>query len=918
MAFTRTSEGMSPAFNLQSSEWIITPSQISMAIFTRYSCDRCSGLRVWMATTVGQPFSSNSLRVSAGVMYTSAKSVGKRPCDKTFTGPARFTSPCSITIFTPGCSGSVVLNTIAHSCALSMPYFSVIFMVAMISLDSRSTNATSSPVLMPSAVCESVERVMGMGQNRPLAIFMPSHTPCQSAWVMKPSSGVQPPLPSMMRSPVSREEIITLGRVSARRRSAARASPSNNSGFSVSAPWGWTSVDMFIRLLEMGWAGLPAKGRYFSSERPRLGQWNSRCVAGARGPELLDEVGAVAHLQQNEEATQKKQDRDLADGEAGGDGAIGHAVQRGAHHLLLARREPAQPFGAAVTLRRHGRRRGLLLDARPTAQLRGHRTGEAIIEPARLLQPGLLTQQAAQMRGEPRTAQVEHEGGGRAVLREIEVRGGVAAREAEALQEVLIERQGRGGDEQCRADQQRDEVAQQRRAARDVGRVAHVDEAHEPARRVAVRGRVLGELARAQTPEVMLGDRLAHEVVQRAAVHRQDHGEAAEPAVRGFEQADHAGVQRKQFAHVEKIRFTRLGHHEFAVARLRIAVEQLKLHGGAGATYLSPFLHVRMELRQGLQGRGHHTEIAVAELSVAVQRGAHEAIAEQIEEFLQGHHALFGLAGGRRAMSEVAQRTEAHALEDIRTSPLQVARDRAAHQVMHRPAPARLPHEGESGEAFELRQGHGGAREVAQQFLIEAPHDGGRLDVFAQTLVGQLAQPALSEFADDLGPLRRLMQRVRAFLFHERGGERKREGMAGGEFPALFGEDLVGDAIVGEVFARLLQIESAEWDGSDQLAPGVVNAPPLLQREASGDDHHHALWELLQKDVAHPPVECADLFIGVEVYGDAPLHARAMHGGEVLLLALGMRQTRGEQGATQPKKQKNKKKKENTHIEIEK
>src|SRR3569832_468994 len=104
-------------------------------------------------------------------------------------------------------------------------------------------------------------------------------------------------------------------------------------------------------------------------------------------------------------------------------------------------------------------------------------------------------------------------------------------------------------------------------------------------------------------------------------------------------------------------------------------------------------------------------------------------------------------------------------------------------------------------------------------------------------------------------------------LFHERGGERKREGMAGGEFPALFGEDLGGDAIVGEVFARLLQIESAEWDGSDQLAPGVVIAPPLLQREASGDDHHHALRELRQKDVAHPPVECADLFIGVEDNG---------------------------------------------------
>jgi len=50
-----------------------------------------------------------------------------------------------------------------------------------------------------------------MGQNRPFAIFMPSHTPCQSVWVMKPSSGVKPPIPSMMMSPFSRELTRTLG-----------------------------------------------------------------------------------------------------------------------------------------------------------------------------------------------------------------------------------------------------------------------------------------------------------------------------------------------------------------------------------------------------------------------------------------------------------------------------------------------------------------------------------------------------------------------------------------------------------------------------------------------------------------------------------------------------------------------------------
>ncbi len=134
-----------------------------------------------------------------------------------------------------------------------MPYFSVTRMVAMSSPDSPSCSATSLPIAMASAVARSVESVMGMGQNSPLAVFMPSHTPCQSAWVMKPSSGVKPPMPSMIRSPSSRELMTTLGSVAARACSARKTSPASSSGFSSPPPWGLTNLDMaFLENLDFG------------------------------------------------------------------------------------------------------------------------------------------------------------------------------------------------------------------------------------------------------------------------------------------------------------------------------------------------------------------------------------------------------------------------------------------------------------------------------------------------------------------------------------------------------------------------------------------------------------------------------------------------------------------------------------------
>jgi len=166
----------------------------------------------------------------------------KPPSESTFTGPARFTSPCAMTIFTPGCSGSVVLNTDVHSRALSMRYFPVTRSTARISPPSGSASASSVPSAMEPAAVLSAESVIGIGQNRPAAVRYRSHTPSQSARVMKPSSGVNPPMPSMIRSPRSREETVSLGSKRARLRSATSCSPSSSRGRNFPPPWGFTSL----------------------------------------------------------------------------------------------------------------------------------------------------------------------------------------------------------------------------------------------------------------------------------------------------------------------------------------------------------------------------------------------------------------------------------------------------------------------------------------------------------------------------------------------------------------------------------------------------------------------------------------------------------------------------------------------------
>src|SRR5260370_426173 len=121
-------------------------------------------VRVGNAATRDQASRSNAARVSAGVMNRVPYFALKPPSDSTCTGPARFTSPCCMTIFTPGCSTSMVLNTDKHSCATSMRYFSVTFITARRLSSSGSVSARSSPTRMRAPVAPSADSVIGICQ----------------------------------------------------------------------------------------------------------------------------------------------------------------------------------------------------------------------------------------------------------------------------------------------------------------------------------------------------------------------------------------------------------------------------------------------------------------------------------------------------------------------------------------------------------------------------------------------------------------------------------------------------------------------------------------------------------------------------------------------------------------------------------
>ena len=83
------------------------PSVISRAHLVRYSWLRWIGFRVWKAATVLQPFSSNALRVWAGVRRYSANS-GSCVVVVTSMSPARHMLPWPLTMATPGCFSSSV------------------------------------------------------------------------------------------------------------------------------------------------------------------------------------------------------------------------------------------------------------------------------------------------------------------------------------------------------------------------------------------------------------------------------------------------------------------------------------------------------------------------------------------------------------------------------------------------------------------------------------------------------------------------------------------------------------------------------------------------------------------------------------------------------------------------------------------
>ncbi len=115
-------------------------------------------------------------------------------------------------------------------------------MIAMSVPVSVSTSVMSSPSLMVAASSSLTETVTGIGQKVPSDMAMSLHTPFQSSPVMKPSSGVNPPMPIMMASPVSRDVMAKRFSDAARFRSSFSSPPFNSRGMSFfSLPCGLTS-----------------------------------------------------------------------------------------------------------------------------------------------------------------------------------------------------------------------------------------------------------------------------------------------------------------------------------------------------------------------------------------------------------------------------------------------------------------------------------------------------------------------------------------------------------------------------------------------------------------------------------------------------------------------------------------------------
>ena len=114
-------------------------------------------------------------------------------------------------------------------------YFSVTTMVAIISSVLLLISATSSSSFISSS---SVDKVIGIGQKVPFEVVIFSHTLCQSSLVIKPSRGVNPPIPNIITSPNSLEEQVILGKDFALSNSVLKASPFKARGFRILLPCG--------------------------------------------------------------------------------------------------------------------------------------------------------------------------------------------------------------------------------------------------------------------------------------------------------------------------------------------------------------------------------------------------------------------------------------------------------------------------------------------------------------------------------------------------------------------------------------------------------------------------------------------------------------------------------------------------------
>ena len=150
------------------------------------------GLRSCRAATVFQPRSSNCLRASAGRSIDALELSGKYSSESDLDRAGQIDGALLHHLLHAGMRRIVGRNTCLHSCALSMVYFSVTFIVATSSLVSVSHSATSSPRAMDlasSSVGRQRDREWARTGLSCWACCSCRRHPASRALPMKPSSG---------------------------------------------------------------------------------------------------------------------------------------------------------------------------------------------------------------------------------------------------------------------------------------------------------------------------------------------------------------------------------------------------------------------------------------------------------------------------------------------------------------------------------------------------------------------------------------------------------------------------------------------------------------------------------------------------------------------------------------------------------